>query len=340
MIKVAAFTGGKTVPSARFRVRQYIAPLANLGIEINELPCRFQKYPPEHILARPVWLGALLAEQAVNLMKTRSYDVVLLQREIVSKLITYERWLGENVLLDVDDAFFLFRGGHIGEYIAKRASVVVCGNGYLADNFSKWNPRVHVIPTAVDTEAYRPRDQSRDDHKPTIGWIGTSSNLHELMAVEGALGKALEAFPKAKLRVVCDVFPKFTYLKSRQLEYIEWSEAKEICAIQGMDIGIMPLQDSAWARGKCAFKMLQYMACGLPSVVSPVGMNQEVLGAGKFSLAARTENEWADALVWLLGDRDARHSMGVQAREVAESKFSLRVLAPHVAAAIREVSCA
>ena len=151
MSRVAAFTGGRSVPSARFRVRQYIDALSHLGVELQELPRRMERYPPRSRLVRPLWLVASLAEQLANFRASSRYDVVLLQREIISKCVTFERWLGDNVILDVDDAIFLFRDGYVARTLAKKAALVVCGNSHLAERFSKWNSRVRVIPTAIDT---------------------------------------------------------------------------------------------------------------------------------------------------------------------------------------------
>lgn len=337
MLRVAAFTGGKTVPSARFRVRQYLDSLKSLDVEMTELPRLCEKYPPRSRLARPAWLLASLAEEMLNFARSRRYDVVLLQREMISTLVTFERWLGRNVLLDVDDAIFLIRNGYVAKRLANKAAMIVCGNGYLAEKFSEWNSNVRVIPTAVDTERYLPRARAGGDSGIVIGWIGTSSNVHELAAIEDPIAAALAVCPRAKLRIVSNAFPALTKIKGEQIERIRWSESGEVRAIQGMDIGIMPLRDSEWTRGKCAFKMIQYMACGIPSIVSPVGMNVDVLRLGNFSLAAASDSEWTEALVELVRQADMRHRMGVQARQVAEREFSVNVLAPRLAAAIREV---
>lgn len=336
MIKVGAFTGGRSVPSARFRVRQYIQALTAHDIAVEELPCHLGKYPPRSKLARPFWLAGALCEQAANLRKLHRYDLVLLQREIISKLITFERWVHKPVLMDVDDAIFLFRNGYIARRLAEIADVVICGNSYLADHFSRWNRAVRVIPTAVDTDKYRPAETRDAVDALVVGWIGTSSNLFELHAVEASLATVLSHFPRARLRIVCDRFPDLPRLNSEQVERVRWTESCEVAAIQSMDVGIMPLSDSVASRGKCSFKMLQYMACGLPSVVSAVGMNVEVARLGKCSLTVRDAGEWTDALIGLLGDAEQRRSMGLIAREVIERRFSVHALASRLADAIRD----
>lgn len=319
-------------------MRQYIETLAGLGIQVDELACRLGKYPPARLALRPLWVLALLCEQAGNVARLREYDVVLLQREIVSKLITFERWTGPRTLVDVDDAIFLYRNGYVARKLAERAAVVVCGNAHLADRFSQWNRRIRIIPTGIDTDRYRPVTRADADGEVIIGWIGTSSNLHEIAAIESPLAQVLSRFPRARLRVISDRAPELPRIKAEQLEYVSWSEQAEVRHLQEMDIGIMPLQQSPWALGKCSFKMLQYMACGVPPVVSAVGMNVEIARMDDCSLLARNASEWVEALTELLGDVRRRRAVGSAARRVVEQSFSVRVLAPRIAQAIREAA--
>jgi len=337
-LRAMALAGGLSVPSARFRIRQYIPALQTYDILVDEPLSRTGKYPPRAVLARPFWAAAAVLEKACQVINTRGYDVVLLQRELISKLVTFERRIRVPVVLDVDDAIYLFRKGYVARQLANIAAVVVCGNAELATHFSRWNTSIRVIPTAVDTDAYRPREevQAAAPFPPvTIGWIGTSSNLHELRAIEPALVHVLERIPEVRLRVVSDCRPTFSTLSAARVEYVPWRAANEVTDIQGMDIGIMPLRDSAWARGKCSFKMLQYMACGLPVVVSPVGMNVEVARLGNCALEAISCEDWKEALIALARDAALRWEMGRAGRAVVERHFSVAVLAPRLAEAIR-----
>jgi glycosyltransferase involved in cell wall biosynthesis len=302
------------------------------------MACRLGKYPPAQVVLRPLWLLALLGEQAANMATLRKYDVVLLQREIVSKLITFERWTGSRTLLDVDDAIFLYRAGYVARRLAERATVIVCGNAHLAEWFSQWNRRVRIIPTGVDTDRYRPKARSTTDSEGVIGWIGTSSNLHEVAAVEDSLAQVLSRFPRARLRVMSDRPPRLPKIRAEQLEYVPWSEQAEVRHLQAMDIGIMPLQESPWTLGKCSFKMLQYMACGVSPVVSAVGMNVEIARMGDCALLARNSGEWVETLTELLDDVERRRAVGKAAREVVEQSFSVKALAPRIAQAIREAA--
>jgi len=338
MFKVAAFTGGIAVPGARFRVRQYIPALQDHGVALDEMWSRFGCYPPKAKWQRPFWAAATLAAQLPNVARSRHYDAVLLQREMLSTFVTLEPLTGKPRILDVDDAIFLHRGGSFARRLAQLADRVICGNAYLAERFSAWNRQVTVIATAVDAQRYIPiaKGTERDD-SIVIGWIGTSANLKYLYVLESAIAQVMRSVPGARLRIVCDKSPAFHNLAPDRVEFIRWREEIEVASIQGMDIGIMPLEDTQWARGKCSFKMLQYMSCGLPVVVSPVGMNVEVLAMGNVGIGAATLDQWVDALLALLDNAQLRASMGTAGRCVVETFFSVDVLAPRLADVLKGV---
>lgn len=331
MLKVAAISGGREVPSARFRVRQYIPALLAHGVYVEELQSRTSAYPPPQRWVRPAWAALRLAEMAGVALRSHRYDVTLLQREMMSTFATLERWTGRPRVLDVDDAIHLFRGGATARTLATYSDRVICGNPHLAEIYRQWNSDVVVLPTAVDTERYRPRASETDSAAIVLGWIGTSANLRYLQAIEPALVKVLEQHPQAKLHIVCDKPPKLRTVAPSRVQYTPWSVASEVEAIQSFSIGLMPLEDSPWARGKCSFKMLQYMACGLPVVVSPVGMNADVLKLGEIGSAAEAVDEWAEALVHLVEDETTRVRLGMNGRQIVEREFSVAGLAPRFA---------
>lgn len=336
MLRVAAFTGGATVPSARFRVRQYIPSLLQHGVAVKEMDSRFGIYPPQNKWVRPFWAGATLAEQIPKIIKSHSYDVVLLQREMLSSFVTLESLTKPPRVLDVDDAIFLYRNGDFARRLAQISNLIICGNAYLADWFSAWNKNITVIPTAVDTDRYTSVIKKNEDKDAiVIGWIGTSGNLKYVHTIESALANVMNTYQNTKLRIVCDKKPEFNLIDQARCEFIPWSESIEIQSIQGMDIGIMPLEDSAWARGKCSFKMLQYMACGLPVVVSPVGMNAEVLSMGDIGIGCSAREHWIEALGALLGSATMRSELGAAGRRVAVESFSIHKLGPQLASCIK-----
>lgn len=336
-LRVAAYTGGVAVPSARFRVRQYIRPLLQYGILLDEHCSRVGRYPPTPQWARPMWLVAGLLECAVKAPYSYRYDLVVFQRELLSTLVTAERFFSTPRILDVDDAIWLHPRGAFTERLAHLCDAVICGNSFIAKYFDRLGCRTFVVPTAVDTDRFAPMLR-RDGPYPIIGWSGTSGNLVQLQRIESALHRVLMRHKDAKLRVICDRRPTFSLLPVDRVEYIEWSEEIEVGAVQELSVGLMPLAEDEWSRGKCAFKMLTYMACGIPVVVTPVGVNAELLRRGELGFGARSESEWVDALSQLLSKRELAIRMGTVGRAVVESGFSREVVATKLAGVLRAVS--
>lgn len=337
MYNVAAFTGGKNVPSARFRVRQYTSKLKLEGVIISEFYSRFGCYPPRSKLIRPVWGIATLLNQIPNVIRSYSYDITLFQREILSTFLTLEPLTKRPCVLDVDDAIFLYRNGCFVKHLTQQCDLVICGNSYLANWFSQWNKNIAILPTAVDTKRYVPLKKKHINQNTVIGWIGTSGNFRYLYSIEQSIKKVMEAYSKVQLQIVSDKMPKFHSLDPSRIEFISWSEKKEVEAIQSMDIGIMPLEDSVWARGKCSLKILQYMSCGLPVVAAPVGMNAEILNIGDVGRRADTDSQWVDAISELLDSPELCFKLGAMGRKVVETSFSLEILAPQFANYLKSV---
>jgi glycosyltransferase involved in cell wall biosynthesis len=328
-MRVCAFTGGKNVPSARLRVRQYIPRLREFGIEVRERRLWMGKMMPRKWAMRPLWAASTVLQRSVAVPCSYAADVTLISRQVMPAFIPYDRFTKAPRVLDVDDAIWLNRGGHRAGKLAQCCDAVICGNSFLAEFFSNWNRNVVVIPTAVDTELMRPGEESAAEL--VIGWTGTSDNFRYLYGIEGALRVVLEKHEHARLRVISDVRPVFQELDAARVEFVKWSEEAERAVLRTLAVGIMPLEDSAWARGKCSFKMLTYMASGVPVVASPVGMNAEVLGLGEIGFGAATRDEWIDALDVLLSEREEARAMGMRGREVAVRYFSVEALAPRLA---------
>lgn len=335
MLKVAAITGGRDVPSARFRVRQYVPVMKEHGVSLCEYASHTSSYPPSQRVLRPVWGVLRLMDMARVALDSHRFDVTLLQREMVSTYATLERWTGRPRVLDVDDAIHLFRGGAAAKALATGSDRVICGNIHLAEIYSQWNQDVVVLPTAVDTDRFRPRTSPNGSEKLVLGWIGTSANLKYLHNIEPALALVMKRNPGVILSVVCDKPPQFERMDSTKVKFTPWSAGAEVDLIQTFDVGLMPLEDSPWARSKCSFKMLQYMACGLPVVVSPVGMNGDVLELGDIGRGAKSQDDWVDCLCELVQIESMRARMGANGRKVTELEFSLVSLAPRFAKYLR-----
>jgi glycosyltransferase involved in cell wall biosynthesis len=331
MIKVTALTSSRHDPSTRFRVRQFINPLRPLGVEVSEHYPLISKYRTERfpLLSTLARLPGLLAS-------LRS-DITWFGRELVSGRSTLERFAGTKRLFDVDDAIWLVYPNTFSEEIALRCEGVIAGNRFLAEHYEKRGARVWVVPTSVDTEVWRPAPH-REQANWTIGWTGTWSNLKYLYAVEEPLADFLVQHTDSQLLIVCDRRPQFERIPSSRWRFIQWSPQTEVRPVQLMDAGLMPLAETEWARGKCAFKMLSYMASGVPVIASPVGVNQEIFQKAQVGFPATTHGDWYEALCSLYRDREAALSMGRQGRRVVEEYYSVKNSALMLAKIFKEVA--
>jgi glycosyltransferase involved in cell wall biosynthesis len=343
LIRVAALTSGRQVPSRRFRVEQHLEPLRAHGVAVSEYLPRIGKYAPAPRLldalslpGKAVWHAGKIGARLPGIGGSWRADVTWLERELYSGAVSLEPLLRRPVVLDVDDAIWLRVGETGAARLAAMSSMVVAGNSYLAEWFSRFAPATVVIPTAVDTDRYAPTGEPPE--KFTIGWIGSRSTTPYLLEIEDALATAMATIPGAELLVVSDVELKFRLLDPDRVRNITWSRDVECDALAQMSVGLMPLPDTEWTRGKCSFKMLQYMACGIPAVVSPVGANIEVLARGELGVGARSNEEWVDALVTISRDREYAERCGRQGRAVAQQHYSRQVVTERLASVFLSVS--
>lgn len=178
-----------------------------------------------------------------------------------------------------------------------------------------------MIPTGVDTDRFTPVSRPSSD-RCVIGWSGGSAGFNYLYEIETALSKVLENNPQAMLSIVTDRQPDFTMLPMEQVIITPWTPENEVQTIQEMDIGLMPIENSVGGWGKCSYKMLLYMACGKPVVVSPYGMNQEVLSGAEVGLGARSSEDWVDSITSLISNVSLRREMGMNGRKVVLDQYS------------------
>ncbi len=339
-LRVAAFSGGVDVPGARFRIRQYVTPLRACGIELVEYPSRAGQYPPLERARRPGWVVHNLASRLADVRHAHAHgaEVSYFQRELLATRITLERLTPRPRVLDVDDSIWLYGGERFARRLAGLCDVVAAGNAFLADWFAREHRRVELLPTAIDTTRYVPAAEPPADDAPVIGWSGSASTLSYLHAIERPLGEVLRRHPRARLRVLCDRAPSLASLGDR-VEFVRWTPQGELRALQEMTIGLMPLDDTVASRGKCSLKMLLYMACGVPAVVSPVGANRDVLASGDdVALAAASDDVWVDALDALLRDPPRARTERARGRAAVEARYSVRALAPRLGAILRGAS--
>jgi hypothetical protein len=236
-------------------------------------------------------------------------------------------------LFDVDDAIYVRKPRRLGDLPDESAwrkkkfadtcrwvDAVAAGNEVLAAVARASARQVAVLPTSIDTARYLPTLAGPGD-PPTVAWIGSPENLIYLSMIRPALASLTKRYPTLKLRVICSEFPDWGDVT---VERVPWSSATEAQSLAGAHIGVMPLTDDAWSRGKCAFKLLQYMAAALPCVASPVGANTEAVMDGVNGFHATDVDEWESSLERLIVSPELRATFGAKGRAHVEERYSLR----------------
>ena len=353
MIKVAALTSGQHVPSARFRIRQHIYSLRDMGIYVREyipivnryalLPSILRNVNHKYVLPLYAFWGiAKLAACTPGIIGGWKTQVTWLERSLLPGYLTLEPLLKRPLVFDLDDSIWLDRpfGRSAAIQIAKHADTIIAGNKYLADWLTHWARDIRIVPTAVDTDLFRPTDPSTKSTNKffTIGWMGTASNLVFLYDIEESLTRFVQDHKDTSLMVVSDAIPAFRKFPSDKMKYIPWTPGWEAEAVRQMDVGLMPLPDNEWTRGKCSFKMLQYMACAIPVIVSPVGMNTEVLSMGNVGLSAATPGEWYEALDEIFHHPRWHIEWGKTGRGVVKRHFSSKVISAQLGSIFQDLT--
>lgn len=334
-VRVAAYTSGKLVPSARFRIRQLIKDLECKNIALLEFSAPSSIYAPAgNLVVRIWWFLDLFYVRLLQLFNGRGSDVYIFQKELIATLLSFEKlpkWLGKKTIFDVDDSIWLNSRFKSASKIAKSVSVVVVGNEYLKDYFKTYNKNTVIIPTAVDlTKYYKNAPESKDQNNFIIGWMGSSSGyqyFNDEMLFE--LSLFFKKFPYAVLKVVSDSPPSFKYISKSNLSFEFWSASRELEHLNSFDVGIMPINNSIWSLGKCSYKMLLYMACELPVIVTDAGMNSEVLRFGRevgFGVPFSNPKLWRESLVKLITNPLLCKEMGKNGRYVVENNFSVPIV--------------
>jgi len=344
MINVAAITSGISVPSRRFRVDQYKGELAKSGISVKEycplinsqarLPGGLGTIRARYVL--PVTVMQMLMNAILRVpgvIGSYKADVTWLERSFLPGFDWLALSLARPLVVDVDDAIWLYNGVTAAalKRVLRSTDMVFAGNEFIANWCSDYCNNIRIIPTAIDCNRFKPLVKEKNDRIFTVGWTGTSGNFQFLKMIEPALARFLRSFPEARLLVVADAMPSLGTLPANQFDFVKWTPENEAYAVQKMDAGIMPLLDSDLARGKCSFKMLQYMACGIPVIVSPIGMNNELLNQGEVGFSAVTADEWYEKLEFLIRNREKAEARGMCGRLVVLNAYSLESVAAKLA---------
>ncbi|WP_339844646.1 hypothetical protein [uncultured Dokdonia sp.] len=329
MLRVNAYTTGYNAPSARYRVRQLIPFLSELGVDVNEIYSQTGAFPPPDRKDQMAWGVKNLLENGLKVCNQPQADITWLQKVMFSKHYTFERFLRKPLVFDVDDAIFKPDPSFVKK-IAQQSQKIICGNTYLADHFSKWNKNIDIIPTAVDVSRYEKIVPDTKKECLYILWTGTSSGYPFVYNIEESLKIIVDKYNYVKIKIVSNEKPNFNFLQTDDYIFEYWSRENEFTSIVNADIGIMPLIDNDRARGKCSYKMLCYMAAGLPVVVSPVGMNKDVLMLDDIGFEASSVDEWVQCLEVLILNEKKRLVCSSNALSVVKVHFDVAVVSKKI----------
>src|SRR5687768_5528039 len=336
-----------TSPGQRYRLEQWDPLLRQRGVEITYAP--FEDYELHSIVYKPGQLGKKLQLVTRNLARrlstigeAKNYDLVYVFREaallgppIFERLIAQQR---TPFVFDFDDAIFVsYRSPSNGylsylkfasktKTICRLASHVMVGNPYLADYARQVNDHVTVIPTTIDTEKYQVPAPENKSGPPVIGWTGSHSTVQHLDTLRGALKKLAEK-ESFSLRVIGTPAYECSPI---DVEAMPWRAGTELEDLSTIDIGVMPLPDDRWSKGKCGLKALQFMALGIPTVCSPVGVNTDIIQDDRNGFIAGSEEEWVDKLGRLIRSHELRQRLGQAGRATVEQKYSAITQTPRV----------
>ncbi len=372
MIRVVAFVPYPlgTTPSQRFRLEQWAPPLGRHGVSMTFRPFASPDlvkllYRRGHSLRKVLHLGRALTAQARQISRTEHFEVAVVHRGIsLVGPALLERRLAQRVpiIYDFDDAIHLLHTsdanrafgwlkfpGKTSEICGLARSITV-GNEYLAGFARQFNPDVTVVPSSVDTSVYtpgpeRPRggqtvgpfdrsfSSAQGPAATVVGWMGSSTSQTYLEPFAPLLRRMVQQ--GLILRIISDRQPTdFDF----PFEWKAWSAATEVEDLRGFDIGIMPLPDTEWARGKCAMKILQYMGVGVPSVGSDLGGNREVITDGVNGFLATSEDEWMEKILRLSHDQALARRLGGAGRERVLARYSAEVCAQRFAEVVRRAA--
>lgn len=339
----------------RFRVSQYIPFLRQSGFEVTVSPFYSRDYfsvvyRPGNYLRKAVGFIGLTWRRLRELLAIRHYDLVFLYREAIPIGPPFvERWirrLGIPIVYDFDDAIFLPAVSDANRAFSflkspKRASQILAisrqvsvGNDFLAEYARQFNSNVTVIPTAVDTNKFvpRPDPQPAAGRTLVVGWIGSPTTFQYLEGLKDVLAEVARRHP---FTLKVSGAGRAVDFPGVDVRVVPWSMADEVSLFNTCDVGVYPLTDDDWSRGKCGFKAIQCMACGVPVVAAAVGVNKEIITHGVDSLLASTPQEWIEHLSRLLTDHDLRARMAAAGRRTIQARYSLDVTAPQLASVLR-----
>ncbi|MBL7884703.1 MAG: glycosyltransferase [Bacteroidia bacterium] len=329
-------------PSQRFRFEQYLNFFKQNGYDyhfsylLNEKDDSFF-YSKGQFLKKFFIVLKSFSKRLKELRSKKKYDIIFIQRECFMLGSSYfEKQFsktGAKLIFDFDDSIWLQNVSDVNKTFAwlknpeKTAKIIsysdliFAGNEYLKHYALQFNSNVVVIPTTIDTDEYKKIPQNKLDHKVTIGWSGSITTIQHFEYALSVLKKIKAKYgSNIDIKVIGDA--NYTN-KELEIKGLAWNKQTELAELSSFDIGIMPLPDDEWAKGKCGLKGLQYMALEIPTIMSPVGVNTEIIQDGKNGYLASSEGEWFEKLSLLIESKELRERIGKAGRKTVEEHYSV-----------------
>jgi len=327
-------------PSQRFRFEQYLRFLNQNGYDYEFsylLGPKADKifYSKGRFFSKFFLLIKAFIERLIDLYSAKDFDIIFIHREcfFLGTSFFEKRFAksGAKLVFDFDDSIWLQNVSEANRYykflknpsktmeLIKLSHLVIAGNNYLAEYAGQFHNNVMVIPTTIDTNYHRP-SINKNQEDVVIGWTGTHSTIKYLFMALPILKKIQETYSNVTFRVICE--NQFS-IYELGIQTTAWSKNKEIEQLQEFDIGVMPLPNDEWVKGKCGFKGLQYMGLSIPTVMSPVGVNNEIIQDGINGFLADAEQEWLEKLSQLIESKELREKLGIAGRKTVEEKYSV-----------------
>ena len=335
-MKVFFLIQGFNVAASRYRVLHYFPYFEEKGIETDAA-----EFP-----------RGLTGWKAL-LPKLKGADVLFVQRKrLPLYLLLMLKRMNKKIVFDFDDAIMFKNSLSADPYSLRRrmsfkrmlkfTDLVIAGNEFLKNEAEKYHGRVSVLPTPIDERRYRAKKYEQsgqagsDDKTPvTIGWIGDHGSIHYVESYKDvweALGRKYGA--SVSLSIICDTFIETRDIETRK---VQWTYDSEIDSLVELDIGVMPLFDDLWSKGKCGYKIIQYLGVGVPAVCTPVGINRDVVEDGINGFWAQSKEEWAEKLSTLIEDRELRARMGKAGRKEILDHYTVQVCGPRLVEWVRNL---
>jgi glycosyltransferase involved in cell wall biosynthesis len=343
MVKILFLTPYPTnsAPSQRFRFEQYFQFFENENIKHEVSSFLDEKtweifYKEGYTLQKIVGILKGILNRHFILFSLNQYDKLFIHREACLIGPAYFEWLyakvfRKKIIYDFDDAIWIKDVSDVNkklswlkfpnktEKIISYANFIIAGNNYLANYALQFNNNVKVIPTTIDVNYHFSHKVIKQNEKIRIGWTGTITTNNHLKLLFSVLAELKKKYPQVELVMISNATIADS---SFEITYQQWNKTTEIEDLSSFDIGIMPLPNDEWAKGKCGFKGLQYMALEIPTIMSPVGVNTEIIQDGENGFLATSEADWIEKLSRLIESKELREKIGKAGRKTVENRYS------------------